>query len=162
MGNLVWSVFFLLGKQSILKFENSEVGKVKILPTHPLISPPRMLEEMKLSSDEAAIIWGSGVKGWKGFFSRSLGASGGLGLLWKERDVKVDLVAQNFHWQLVSVSLCHSHLSFFLFNIYAPFSIQGKKIIWLSLQKDISDIGDNLFLLGVISMPFPLTGIRKE
>ncbi|KAH9303836.1 hypothetical protein KI387_008240 [Taxus chinensis] len=78
--------------------------------------------------------WFQKWKGWEGCFSDSIGASGGLGIMWKSSCCILEplVVDSNFIWCKVFVK--HSDESFFLCDVYGPSNLIKKRDLWSKLH----------------------------
>ncbi|XP_057872097.2 uncharacterized protein LOC131078421 [Cryptomeria japonica] len=87
-------------------------------------------------------------KGWKCLIVDSIGASGGLGILWKDSVVDIHRVQAERSWQWVEVLSKELHLSFYLINVYGPNNTRELRFVWESLSEVLVSQSDKPFLLG--------------
>lgn len=98
-----------------------------------------MLQETKLCDESASVLFTSWKK-WNFLSCPSYSASGGLALLWNAYNIEVQLVSSAVHWMLFLVTSKVSKVKVWLFNIYAPSRIQGKKKLWRDLIRVASPL----------------------
>ena len=76
----------------------------------------------------------------------SVGASGGLGFIWNNRKVSLDILTSKNNWISGLAHSVKSDIKFILFNIYEPISDLEKKLVW----NDISQYMENLQNIPII------------
>ena len=77
------------------------------------------LQESKFSGDNLSS-FAKKVSSWGSLFVETDGASGGLGILWKESSASVQLIASDSNWQSIQVQSFQLKIVFYAFNIYRP------------------------------------------
>ncbi|XP_059076663.1 uncharacterized protein LOC131875942 [Cryptomeria japonica] len=77
-----------------------------------------------------------------------MGAFGGLAFLWKDMTIDLKLVASTPYWMLALVRSRVSNIKLWLFNVYGPMSIGGKKALWDSLSLTLSPLHGQLVVFG--------------
>lgn len=98
-----------------------------------------MLHEMKLSKESADVLFSTWKK-WNSLSCSSSGDSRGFAFLWNSYNVDVQLVSSAIHWMLFLVTSKISRVKIWLFNIYAPSRIKGKKMLWRDLSRVASPL----------------------
>ena len=78
----------------------------------------------------------------------SLGASRGLGFIWNQRKVTLNILSTNNNWISGLVTSLKLNLKFIIINIYSPTSNSKKNQVWEELSLFKKDHKDNLILLG--------------
>ncbi|XP_059067657.1 uncharacterized protein LOC131858435 [Cryptomeria japonica] len=104
-----------------------------------------LLQETKLNLQSADRLFSS-WKVWNFCSSPSLGASGGLAIIWKDSAIHFSLVALSSNWMLGIVKRRTSNLKFWLFNVYGPSGIIEKRMLWNSLITLTTPL-QNVFLI---------------
>ena len=89
-----------------------------------------MLQETKLSTNNFQKFVGCWST-WSSSHVPSLGASGGLVVLWNPKNIKAQHIHQGTHWKMLSIQ--HYQLSFHLINVYGPTPTSDKQCLWLTL-----------------------------
>ncbi|XP_057816396.2 uncharacterized protein LOC131029764 [Cryptomeria japonica] len=77
-----------------------------------------------------------------------MGASGGLDFLWKDMSIDLKLVVSAPFWMLALVRSSVSNVKLWLFNVYGPMSIGGKKALWDSLSLTLSPLHGQFVVFG--------------
>lgn len=104
-----------------------------------------LLQETKLSQEsyeKTLFKWSK----WSSFHSPSIGASGGLAVLWNPLLIQGQLIHQHQNWQMVQIS--NFEISFLIINVYGPNSTQDKLKIWDALTQKIQSQQTQLIILG--------------
>ena len=85
---------------------------------------------------------------WNSSFQESIGASGGLGILWNPRKVDLNIISLNTNWMSGWVQSLKSDLKFIIINIYGPITNLSKRLVWEEIGSFINNFKGNLFLIG--------------
>jgi exonuclease III len=108
------------------------------------------IQETKLSvCDDSlcATLWGSSPHGYS--FRPSIGASGGLLVLWDMAEVEVWSSGSFNHGLMIHGRFLQSNEEFYLFNIYVPCENSAKQVLWDSLLVRLQQLGGkNLCVCG--------------
>jgi hypothetical protein len=92
-------------------------------------------------------LWGSSPRGYS--FRPSVGASGGLLIMWDSEDVEIDLSFSFDHVLAVSGRLLKSNEDFILFNVYAPCDVGSQHMLWGNLSSRLANfVGQNVCVCG--------------
>jgi exonuclease III len=108
------------------------------------------IQETKLSvCDDSlcATLWGSSPHGYS--FRPSIGASGGLLVLWDMAEVEVWSSGSFNHGLMIHGRFLQSNEEFYLFNIYAPCENSAKQVLWDSLLVRLQQLGGKNFYVSV-------------
>lgn len=87
-----------------------------------------ILQELKLDGEDVERFTRI-FKGWRCMIVESIGGSGGLGILWKDTMVDIQMIRAERSWKWVEVWLKQSHFSFYLINVYGPNNIQELRFV---------------------------------
>lgn len=79
------------------------------------------------------------------------GASGGLGILWKDANLKVEVMSKHQNWIRAKVSIFSTNLNFEIFNVYGPIKIVEKQAVWQEIGRELLNVKT---VLGGTLMPF--------
>lgn len=108
------------------------------------------LQETKLSVVDDALslsLWGSASHSYS--FRPSVGASGGLLILWDSNIVEVWSSVSFEHVLIIHGRFIDSNEEFYLLNIYAPCDNGAKQLLWNSLSVYLHRlVGNNICLCG--------------
>lgn len=83
-----------------------------------------IIQETKLDMTESNKL-GLKLNQWQSEFMESLGASGGLGIIWNPQKVNLSIINKASNWMSCSVSSLKNQVSFILINIYGPTPSSG-------------------------------------
>ena len=92
------------------------------------------LQETKLSVCDASLcnsLWGDSNHAFS--YRSSVGASGGLLIVWDSKEVEIWSSSSQEHVLNIHGRLVRTNEEFYLFNIYAPCEPQAKQELWESL-----------------------------
>lgn len=78
----------------------------------------------------------------------AIAVSGGLGVLWNEYTLEVQLISQDRHWQCIKIFSKPLNATFFMLNLYGPNSIGGKEELWQNLTIVLNADNEAIFLGG--------------
>ena len=103
-----------------------------------------LLQETKLSTNNFQKSVGCWLT-WNSSHVPSLGASGGITVLWNPKTIKAQHLHQGTNWQMVSIQ--HYELSFHLINVYGPTPTSDKLSLWFTLTSSIQQLLDAKFII---------------
>jgi len=96
------------------------------------------LQETKLVVFDFSLVaslWGSSNCNFS--FRPSKGASGGLLIMWDNKEVEVWSSVSRQHFLLIQCKFVKSNEDFYLLNVYAPCGPREKEALWVSLYAQL-------------------------
>lgn len=108
------------------------------------VSFPQETKLTGFSDSIANSFWGGGVTDWTA--SNSLGASGGLTIIWKKGSLNVNysFIGTGF----VGINILWKGLGINLVNIYAPESVVARRGLWNTLPERNNKFANDVWCLG--------------
>lgn len=106
-----------------------------------------LLQETKLDKAESTNI-GKKIRQWQTEFQESIGASGGLGMIWNPRKVNLNIINKNPSWISSRVISLKNNLEFLLINIYGPTPTLEKIKVWQEISDFLSNHSDITVVIG--------------
>jgi len=97
------------------------------------------LQETKLVNIDdflCSSLWGISPHGFS--FRPSVGASGGLLILWDNKEVVINSSFSFDHVLEMRGRFVHSNEDFVLFNVYAPCDVGGQSVLWGTLSERLA------------------------
>ena len=100
------------------------------------------IQETKLQSCDdflCSSVWGPASHAYS--YRPSIGASGGLLLVWDTSELEVWASVSGDHFLMIHGRFIKSSEEFYLFNVYAPCDYSAKQVFWSSLSAQLELIG---------------------
>jgi len=102
---------------------------------------------MRIDNFVCSTLWGTSPHGYS--FRPSVGASGGLLIMWAKGEVNFFSSFCFDHVLEVCGRLLKSNVDFVLFNVYAPCDARGQNVLWESLTNILANFdGSNICVCG--------------
>ena len=106
-----------------------------------------ILQETKLNKLEGLNL-GKRLGNWSCYMHESVGASGGLGVIWNHRNIILNILSSHNNWICMSVNSIKSNLQLILFNIYGPISTFDKFTVWNDISSYMTNFDNIPIILG--------------
>lgn len=106
-----------------------------------------MLQETKLNKEDMSKFC-KNLYQWQIEATKSIGALGGLALLWKKNTINYTGYIKMQHWMVGKIKALDRDTEFIIINIYGPITTENKKSVWLEIDQFLTNQTAPHYIIG--------------